>query len=207
MWTAKTLIRLGGCSGWSESSLGAYSFCWFCHVVAQMSLRSLDKSKQVYESDRSDDMFGHKQLLKSDHFLLKRWRSLMPWLGSTGFFCSSVPVVLFDTPGISRCESQHVVSVESSSLFHHSIYLWFICFPWWSLDRLENLHADRTTVCFEPWQKPRERFGSRKTGLSPLVFQYWPFQGGTSVVVPYCYLFLLSLFILWLSYYYVSDIF
>ena len=39
------------------------------------------------------------------------------------FFCSSVPVVLFDTPGISRCRSQHVVSAESSSLFHHSIYL------------------------------------------------------------------------------------
>ena len=38
------------------------------------------------------------------------------------FFCSSVPVVLFDTPGISMCRSQHV-SVESSSLLHHSIYL------------------------------------------------------------------------------------
>ena len=25
--TAKTLIRLGGCPGWSESSLGAHSFC------------------------------------------------------------------------------------------------------------------------------------------------------------------------------------
>ena len=37
------------------------------------------------------------------------------------FFCSSVPVVLFDTPGISRCRSQHI-SVESSSLLHHSIY-------------------------------------------------------------------------------------
>ena len=32
------------------------------------------------------------------------------------------------------------------------------------------------------------------------------FQGRTSVVVPYCYLFLLSVFILWFSYY-VSDIF
>ena len=38
------------------------------------------------------------------------------------FFCSSVPVVLFDTPGISRCRSQ-LISVESSSLLHHSIYL------------------------------------------------------------------------------------
>ena len=86
------------------------------------------------------------------------------------FFCSSVPVVLFDIPGFSRCGSQHVVSVESSSLFHHSIYLWFICFPWRSIDELENLHADRTTVCFEPWQKPRARLGSRKTGLSPQYF-------------------------------------
>ena len=40
----------------------------------------------------------------------------------------------------------------------------------------------------------------------PPVFQYLPFQGGTSAVVPYCYLFLLSVFILWFTYY-VSDIF
>ena len=46
--------------------------------------------------------------------------------------------------------SQHI-SVESSSLLHHNIYLWFISFPWWSIDELENLHADRTAVCFEPW--------------------------------------------------------
>ena len=98
------------------------------------------------------------------------------------FFCSSVPVVLFYTPGISRCRSQHV-SVESSSLLYHSIYLWFICFTWWSIDELENLYADRTTVCFEPWQKLRARLGTRKTGLSPPVFLYWLFQGGTSVVV------------------------
>ena len=35
MRTAKTLIRLGGCPGWSESSLGAQSLCWFCRVAAQ----------------------------------------------------------------------------------------------------------------------------------------------------------------------------
>ena len=27
-----------GCPGWSESSLGAHSFCWFCHVVAHVIL-------------------------------------------------------------------------------------------------------------------------------------------------------------------------
>ena len=34
--TVKTLIRLGGCPGWSEYSLGAHSFCWFCHVAAHI---------------------------------------------------------------------------------------------------------------------------------------------------------------------------
>ena len=35
--TAKTRIRLGGCPGWSKSSLGVQSFCWFCCEAAQMS--------------------------------------------------------------------------------------------------------------------------------------------------------------------------
>ena len=34
--------------------------------------------------------------------------------------------------------------------------------------------------------KLRAKLGARKTGLSPPVFLYWPFQGGTSVMVPYC---------------------
>ena len=40
-WAVKTLIRLGGCPGWSESSLCAHSFCWFCHVAARISTGSL----------------------------------------------------------------------------------------------------------------------------------------------------------------------
>ena len=28
--------RMGGCPGWSESSLGAHSFCWFCHEAAHI---------------------------------------------------------------------------------------------------------------------------------------------------------------------------
>ena len=32
----RLMIRLGGCLGLSESSLGAQSFCWFCHGVAQI---------------------------------------------------------------------------------------------------------------------------------------------------------------------------
>ena len=36
MSTAKTLIRLGGCPGLSESLLGAQSFCWFSHEAAHI---------------------------------------------------------------------------------------------------------------------------------------------------------------------------
>ena len=45
MRTAKPLIRLGGCPGWSESSLGAHSFCWFCHVVAHIRYPSGKRSR------------------------------------------------------------------------------------------------------------------------------------------------------------------
>ena len=43
---AKTLIRLGGCPGWSESSLGVHSFCWvlscrgsFCCLSSRQTFR------------------------------------------------------------------------------------------------------------------------------------------------------------------------
>ena len=42
MRTAKTLIRLGRCPGWSASSLGTQPHYWFCHEVAHLSPRLLD---------------------------------------------------------------------------------------------------------------------------------------------------------------------
>ena len=37
----RRLIRLGGCPGWSKSSLGGHSLCWFCHVVAQIDTENV----------------------------------------------------------------------------------------------------------------------------------------------------------------------
>ena len=37
--TAKALIRLDGCPGWSESSLGAQSFRWFRHEATHIKIR------------------------------------------------------------------------------------------------------------------------------------------------------------------------
>ena len=51
MRTAKSLIRLGGCPGSSESSLGAQSFCWFCHVAAQSRLHSYQALYHPEERD------------------------------------------------------------------------------------------------------------------------------------------------------------
>ena len=58
MRTAKTLIRQSGCPGWSETSLGAHSVCWFCHVAAQMNF-TYDLSKinlpfSVHPRDKQD---------------------------------------------------------------------------------------------------------------------------------------------------------
>ena len=38
--TAKSLIRLGGCPGWSESSLDEHAFCWFCRDEAHIYLET-----------------------------------------------------------------------------------------------------------------------------------------------------------------------
>ena len=46
MRIAKTLIRLGGCPGRSESSLGAQPHCWFCHIAAQFCFRHDDLKGQ-----------------------------------------------------------------------------------------------------------------------------------------------------------------
>ena len=94
----------------------------------------------------------------SDSMMAPQWKLfILVGLGRSFFVCclahrgSTVGFLLLQcSSGVVRHPRDLQVSV-SSSLLHHSIYLWFICFTWWSIDELENLHADRTTVCFEPW--------------------------------------------------------
>ena len=72
------LIKLGGCLGWSESSLGTQPFCWFCHEVAQMHMRnhsvwselwpwSEASSSSLYEPphDKTNKMMHAQQRLRS----------------------------------------------------------------------------------------------------------------------------------------------
>ena len=61
--TQRRLIRLGGCPGWSESSLGAQPLGWFCHVVVQM--RSIIESQKL--------PLNYRMKYYSDHeFISKR---------------------------------------------------------------------------------------------------------------------------------------
>ena len=86
-------------------------------------MRARDKFVYLFKNVQSS-MPRHKAIyfswLGPELFLSVAWPTGVQLLV---FFCSSVPVVLFDTRGISRWRSQYVVSVESSSLFHLSIYL------------------------------------------------------------------------------------
>ena len=54
MRTAKTLIRPGGCSGWSESLLGAQPFCWFCHEAAQIVIIWMLNHRHIFHTIPSE---------------------------------------------------------------------------------------------------------------------------------------------------------
>ena len=93
-------------------------------------------------------------------------------LGPPGFNCwfSFAPVFQWccSTPQGSPGVGRNTLFLSSP---HLCFIIVFVCDLFVSRDdplmSLGNPQADLTTVCFEPWQKPRARLGSRKTGLTP----------------------------------------
>ena len=78
--TAKTLIRLGGCPGWSEFSLGAQSFCWFCHEAAH--LKAVLWAAMLEPDLRTFSVYGKKWSKRSGH----NNRFAMAWLRTSEIF-------------------------------------------------------------------------------------------------------------------------
>ena len=86
--TAMTLIRLGGCPGWSESSLGAYSFCWLIFFISRMSQYvTIQYLSHVMRNPALHDMrstkgqinlriSGYGQCLKSMTYIVAMWKNL-----------------------------------------------------------------------------------------------------------------------------------
>ena len=63
MQTAKTLIRLGECPGWSESSLGAQPLCWFCLEAAHINLHFFPQSSYDMELQALQEMIQEKVVM------------------------------------------------------------------------------------------------------------------------------------------------
>ena len=79
MRTAKTLIRLGECPGWSESSLGTHSFCWFCHVTAQPNFVKLLSSSCPFMYMHSTEEIQCMLIDKLISFMMTKLKKLLEW--------------------------------------------------------------------------------------------------------------------------------
>ena len=81
-------------------------------------------SKEKFESLKHLDVYYMSRAMRKPVFAIQQRRRssraflYIVWPSVPG--CCSTSQ---GSPGISMCRLQHVVSVESSSLFHHSIYL------------------------------------------------------------------------------------
>ena len=64
--SAKSLIRLGGCPGWSESSLGAQPFCWFCHEVIYIIIVDLWTFWAGVRQNQQNDLCDQQRLISLD---------------------------------------------------------------------------------------------------------------------------------------------
>ena len=73
---AKTLIRLGGCPGWSESSLAHMSFCWFCHAAAQIIEYENSLSVSVKELVIPSTIRSSMSSRWQSYMLCRRWCSI-----------------------------------------------------------------------------------------------------------------------------------
>ena len=78
------------CQGWSESSLGAQSLCWFCHVAAQTdtNLNNADRMANSIDTDQTVRKLHHNTVchfkktlrtlpLKQNHSLIHQPHSTM----------------------------------------------------------------------------------------------------------------------------------
>ena len=178
MRTVKTLIRLGGRPGWSESSLGAHaiSLVLSANSIVDVSIMMLWKLSRLISLK---SLAG--QLLNGTMMSIATYFELAFIKFYIGTMLSSAIYLRFQ---MHRCFKNGFEN-ESSSLLHHSIYLWFICFTWWSMHWWVRKPSRGPNNCMF-WAMIE---AEGEVGLSPPVIFYWPFQGGTSVVV---HIYLLS---------------
>ena len=77
----RRLVRLGDCPGWSESSLGAQSYCWLCHEAAHFTSKHKSRhNKQLHNTTALERSIIDSQYISRnfhDNLLLIPCRSTM----------------------------------------------------------------------------------------------------------------------------------
>ena len=110
------------------------------------------------------------------------------------FFCFRFPVGLFGRTGISTCQTARCICwvlVFASSWCWNLIYVFTVMIHW----RVRGLSCEPNNQLNVLYHFRNWGWGwACKIDLSPPVIHYWPFQGGSSVVV-LCCLFLVSEFL------------
>ena len=118
-------------------------------------------------------VYFHTSCVRTAKALVSRWR--LAW-AFAGRLCDKYLNLLMNwlnlfTENLFFCK-RHLDENDSASvskvLLTH--YLW-------------SFTVDRTSVCIWTTEDPKVRLLQSKTGLSPSVIYYWPFQGDASVVV------------------------
>ena len=102
MRKAKTLIRLGRCPGWSESSLGAQSLCWFCHVVAHFPTNS-DRSCQNLSFVNGSGKIDYKKQNKTKQKNIFKLGRPAAWVLSINFKRPYMHVLTIGAIKINSC--------------------------------------------------------------------------------------------------------
>ena len=106
------IMRQSACLVVNPITINNFAFLFNCTPVDRASDSMMAPTKSY--------LF---ELVGTGAFLSVAWPTEVQLLV---FLCSSVPVVLFDTPGIYRCRSLHVVSVESSSVSSQYLFVIYL---------------------------------------------------------------------------------
>ena len=148
------LIRLGGCPGWFESSLGAQLLCWFCHHVAA----------QIHVKTHSYGNLTSSVLLLTKTLGSKTWQTKLEVLGTI-----SRPIHLF---------CQYNTGANQTTLFCPRLPADNICTYWHIRSR------DRLQIIIRKYGEPTKWKNSGLGLIESVLERYWKMQHPSCPLAP-----------------------
>ena len=161
MRTVKTLIRLGGCPGWSESSLGAHAILLVLSLGGSYSRTNVDITTYPYQNDQINFVY------------VKYFPSVraMAWLGTTWPFHLT----------FYHLTVRQVSQISGIDCLGNHIYIWPLLTAHWVQHNIRNrscLSGSLVSVFEPPHDKTYEvTVGLVKTqislGIRPVGSESW----------------------------------